>query len=142
MPSEKSKLLQEKSDLIVLLEIAKARGDSQAVRDLSSRAGVLEAQIALDYLAEGRADCALINLISSASCFIDGRRYIEARRQFERAVEHARNDPVDPWVRDQLRQLPDTVVPGKIFSTADSNIETNPRLRRPLLHQTLRFETT
>ena len=131
MPGETSELLREKSDLIVLLELAKARKDRQAVRDLSSKAAVLEAQIAIEYLAKGRTDCALVNLISSASCFLDGGRYIEARRQFERAVEHTRNDPVDPWVKEQLGRLPVTVTPGEVFSTANSNIEGNRQLRRP-----------
>src|SRR4029077_11065152 len=74
---------------------------------------------------------ALVNLVSSASCFLDSDRRIEARRQFERALEYSRTGKIASWVSKQLESLQGISRPGAIFTLAASNIAYNPSLRRP-----------
>jgi DNA repair protein RadD len=129
--NELIELTETKSALILDLEREKtAERTTKRGRALASEIASMEVTIADEYLAKGRKDFAVVNLISAASCFLDANRQIEARRAFEKASAIAEESGLREWVETVMARLPSTL-PGTIFQTARPNIESNENLRRP-----------
>jgi superfamily II DNA or RNA helicase len=125
--------IREKNSLLLDLQSAKAAKERRKIIELASRAAALERTIAR-ILMNGQVSDAIINLVSAASCFVDARRDIEARRAFADALRLSDS----PATRAEIERLmssskikQDLHVPGTVFVELAVNIEGNSRLRRP-----------
>jgi DNA repair protein RadD len=134
-------LVARKSALILDLQAAKTRRENRAVRDLSSRAAVLERQIADQLLAVDAVEDAAVNLLSAASCFVDAARYFEATRAFRIALEHAQSPAIRRWIQERLEHLHPEPEAGAVFLSVPIAVDGNPSLRRPQVEAYLAAQT-
>jgi len=117
--------------LLLELEQAKHEKRTKAVVTLASRAGSLERTIAAALLESGRVSEAVINLISAASCFIDARRHVEAKRAYTEAMQLSDRIAIHRMVRESGVLDKQTATPGRVFRTSSFAVKGNPLLRRP-----------
>jgi len=126
-------LKKEKSSKLILLDLAKSKKESRSVFELGSEAAALEGVLAGFYLKAGAAEKAVINLISQASCLSDARRYKEAFRIYNKALDFARIEETRIWIQAMLEKI-DLPVEKKtaiIFQQVTANIKDNVKLRTP-----------
>ena len=126
-----NELIRTKSSLILEIGVAKAERESARIVRLSSEAGVLEREIANAILQDGDVEEAVINFVSSGSCFVDARRTVEAKRSFEYAFANAKTEAVRNFVEQQLMSLRSVTIPGGVFVSVPVRIRGNRLLRKP-----------
>ncbi|HWA76575.1 MAG TPA: DEAD/DEAH box helicase family protein [Polyangiaceae bacterium] len=122
--------LAQKNALLMELEsLKRTKGAGRKVLDVASRVASLEVTLALSRLEASPEDSA-INLVSAASCLVDAKRNVEARRLLDRALPLA-GAKFRTWIEQQIGVIgPETRQPGAVFAWP-TNIAKNEKLRRP-----------
>ncbi len=125
-------LLVEKNRAILELEEGKRTGVPRRVlEELASSAAALEAAIAERHLERGNGPEAGVSFFSAASCLMDARRKVEARRLLERAEVYANTRGLQALIASEKAELSKLARPADIFSHAPVRIVDNLLLRVP-----------
>src|SRR5215469_9558360 len=98
-------IISQKSRLILAIEDAKRAKENRKVLELASEAAALEGRIARDFILENRAEDALVNLISQATCFGDAKRLVEKQRVLRFAAVLAIGRKAEKWIQEELKSI-------------------------------------
>jgi DNA repair protein RadD len=128
-------LIHSKNILLFNLEAEKKIGNTRKVFELGSEVASLEGNIARIYKTNGQIEKSVINLISQASCLLDSKRYLEARRVYQKAFHETRNSSTKDWLNESISKISQNFhLP---FLNEKVNIEGNTFLRKPQIESYL-----
>lgn len=96
---ELENIITLKNGLILELEVTKKQfPNSQRVLDLANQAAEYEGRIAQALIDFGKAEKAIINLISQASCYVDAGRIKDSISTYNRILDHCSQASIKQWL--------------------------------------------
>jgi hypothetical protein len=99
-------MVRAKNVAILELRSMLAQDDRSRILAVATRAAELEEQIAEYYLARGKHEDAVVNLISQASCLRDADDLSGAMGVLQRAKSLTKTKSVSKWIDEQLSEIP------------------------------------
>lgn len=100
------KLITLKNKLIQRLELAKKQCvESQIVHSLAKQAAEYEGEIAQNLIDSGKADAAIVNLLSQASCLIDANSIEDCIVVYKRALGLCNSEPLRNWIVEEIKNI-------------------------------------